>query len=421
MNFTREEKSAIKRGRKHFLAMATSYAFGAFNDNFFKQTTFLLAVAYSKDVLQGWATILFSVPFIIFAAWAGWFADRFPKRRIVVSAKLLELIAMGVGAFALITMNWWLMIAIVFLMGLQSTLFIPSLNGSIPELYPEKYVTNANAQLKLVTTIFILLGIASAGYALDYGRGKGDETGTVIVVALVVAFIGFLCSFGTVNTGKYNKKTKFPAAGPVNSVIDIKSYFQDKPLFLAMLMSTLFYFLSSLVLPLLNSYGLNELKYSTTNTSLMSVVLMVGVSIGAFIAAILTKKLPWTQVIAPSVSGFGAGLIMAAGATLCGDAVVYVLWSGLLLTGISGGVFLIPVTSFIQTRPAEGSKGRAISASNFLDFTGMLLAGQMFVSIEKWFKPSPSLTLMITGIVTMIVSIAIYRVVNSGIKVVVND
>ncbi len=419
MSFSSEEKRVIARGRKHFTAMAASYALGAFNDNFFKQVAFMLAVTYGHKDFQGDGTMLFSIPFIIFAAWAGWFADRFPKRRIVVSAKLLELGAMVIGAIALVTMNWWLMLGIIFLMGLQSTLFIPSLNGSIPELYPEKYVTTANAQLKLVTTIFILLGFGSAGFVLDYGRSVGNETGTAVIIILVIAFIGFLCSFGTVNSGKYNKKAQFPLTGPVNSIADIKGYFKDKPLFLAMLMSTLFYFLSSLVLPILNSYGLNELNYTKTETSIMSAALMLGVSIGAFIAAGLTKKFPWTQIIAPSVSCFGVGLIVTASAAITGTP-AWLLWVGLLITGTAGGAFLIPVTSFIQTRPEDGAKGRAISASNFMDFSGMLLAGKALHSIEKWI-PSPSTALMLTGIFTIGVSILIYRVINTGVKVAVND
>lgn len=66
---------------KAFGAMATTYCLGVFNDNFFKQAAMLLAVAAGLNHLQGWAAILFALPFILFAAQGGWCADRFPKKR----------------------------------------------------------------------------------------------------------------------------------------------------------------------------------------------------------------------------------------------------------------------------------------------------------------------------------------------------
>ena len=39
-------------------------------------------------------TVLFSLPFILFSAWAGWLADRLPKNRMVVWSKIMELAAM---------------------------------------------------------------------------------------------------------------------------------------------------------------------------------------------------------------------------------------------------------------------------------------------------------------------------------------
>ena len=59
--------------------MVTTYSLGVFNDNFFKQAAMLLAVAAGKSELQGTAAILFSLPFILFSAPAGWLADKFIK------------------------------------------------------------------------------------------------------------------------------------------------------------------------------------------------------------------------------------------------------------------------------------------------------------------------------------------------------
>ncbi|MGL1933360.1 MAG: MFS transporter, partial [Desulfotalea sp.] len=147
MNTQQENKNTIRTARGKFIAMASAYCLGVFNDNYFKQAAMLLAVSAGLSNLQGTATILFSLPFIIFASYAGWVADRFAKKRVVIAAKGLECVAMLIGAAGLIFGSWPCILAMLFLMGLQSTFFNPALNGSIPELYPEAYVAKANGVL----------------------------------------------------------------------------------------------------------------------------------------------------------------------------------------------------------------------------------------------------------------------------------
>ncbi|HOD33746.1 MAG TPA: MFS transporter, partial [Holophaga sp.] len=126
--------------RRPFLAMAASYVLGTFNDNFFKQAVMLLAVTQGQKELQGLAALAFTLPFVLLAAPAGWMADRFPKRTVVVGAKALETAAALVGLAGLVTGHLELMVGMVGLMGLQATFFSPALNGSIPELHPAEEV-----------------------------------------------------------------------------------------------------------------------------------------------------------------------------------------------------------------------------------------------------------------------------------------
>src|SRR5512133_1087842 len=133
-------RDQIRKARGKFLAMAVTYSLGAFNDSFFKQAACLLALAGGIGYLQSVVGMVFTLPFIFLAAPAGWLADRFPKRRIVIAAKCLEVTAMLCGAAGICLRNWWLILVMVATMGVHSTIFGPALNGSIPELYPADYV-----------------------------------------------------------------------------------------------------------------------------------------------------------------------------------------------------------------------------------------------------------------------------------------
>ena len=286
--YSPEIQAQIKKGRSRFIAMAITYFLGAFNDNFFKQAAMLLAVTAGLSGLQGTATMLFSLPFILFSAHAGWFADRFSKKNVVVGAKILELGAMLVGAYGIISMNWSFILAMVFIMAAQSTLFGPAINGSIPELYPKEYVTTANAVIKLVTTLAILAGIGLAGVALDqswYATAIPFGNLLVAILVLVVSGIGVLVSFGVVKRPAAGARESFPWLGPVHSLVDLYKVRKDRLLLTAISGDAFFYFISSIVVLVINVMGLTQLNLSQTMTSLLVVCLMVGVCAGSFLAA----------------------------------------------------------------------------------------------------------------------------------------
>lgn len=394
----------IRQARSRFIAMAVTYFLGVFNDNFFKQAVLLLAVAAGFSGLQGRATELFSLPFILFSAWGGWLADRFSKKRVVIGVKFLELGAMLIGAYGILTLNWTCVLTMVFLMGLQSTLFNPALNGSIPELYPPEYVTTANSILKLVTTVAILLGMALAGFALDLELVQTSIPFGRLVVAssvILIALFGVLASFGVYSRPASGGRAPFPWTGPLRSVRDLADLRRDSLLLLAVCCDCFFYFISLLAVLVINTLGLQQLGLSKSATSLLSVSLMVGVCLGAFAASKLTNDKRWTHVLGPGAIGMGF-CMLAAGllVQMVSDAPFWLLLAMLTGAGCFGGLFLIPVTSFIQIRPAADSKGKVIAAANFLAFSGMWCSGRIFTMMDA--QVQASVSMQILGVITAV-------------------
>ncbi len=393
----------VREARGKFLAMAATYFLGVFNDNFFKQAALLLAVVAGLSGLQGTATALFSLPFILFSAYGGWLADKYCKRQVIIGAKILEVLAMLLGAYGIYTMNWTWILAMVFLMGMQSTFFGPALNGSIPELYPPWYVTKANALLKLVTTVAILLGMATAGIALDqHWLDTEISFGRILVciVVLSVSLLGLVTAFRIKKMDRCGSHLPFPWSGPWVSMKDSINLRHDPLLLLAVLGDSFFYFFSLLAVMMINTLGISELHMSKSQTSLLAVSLMVGVCIGALIAARITSSKRWSFVLAPACFGMG---LCVLGAGVVASIAVSFQWLLLMLTlmgaGVCGGVFLIPLTSFIQVRPKNNEKGKVIAAANFCAFSAMLIAGKVFTFLDAIFLPSHNmLSLGGTGI-----------------------
>ena len=100
-NFVQENK------RSTFLWLNATQALGVFNDNLYK----LLVIAYligvegqlSAGKITATAGAIFTLPFLLFSAYAGKLADRFSKSKITVILKFTEIAIMLTGIFAFYT------------------------------------------------------------------------------------------------------------------------------------------------------------------------------------------------------------------------------------------------------------------------------------------------------------------------------
>ncbi|EKD36393.1 MAG: Major facilitator superfamily MFS_1, partial [uncultured bacterium] len=191
--------------------------------------------------------------------------------------------------------------------------------------------------------------------------------------------LGLAASFGVHSRPAAAKETPFPWLGPISSVKELFSICADRQMLTAFVADNFFYFLATIVVLTINTFGLGQLGFSQTATSLLSMSLMLGICIGSFIAARLVKMEQWSGLLYPSASGMAAGLFLA-GATVFLPASLHYPWLAAALTGtgIFGGLFLIPVASFLQVRPADAEKGRVLATVNFSGFIGILLANCIF-------------------------------------------
>jgi MFS family permease len=410
-------KTRIRQARAKFAAMAATYCAGNLNDNFFKQSAMILAVISGKAYLQSYATIVFMLPFILFAAYAGFCADRFPKRSIVICSKTLELAAMLSAAFAVYSLNWSLMIIALFILGLQATLFGPALNGTIPELYPPQYVPTANAIIKATTTAAILTGFASAGFVLDIKGELGLIPLSRIVVAslmIVIALAGLAVAFAVPKFPAASPDARFPWAGPLESVKMLYRLRKDSHLTIAIIGFAFFWFVGSLQILVINQLGLAQLGLSTTLTSALAVIELSGIAVGSFLSVFLSKGRKWFHhlvfaVVVMAVCMFLVTFVPYQPHVLRKPSLIFALAA----LGTAGGLFYIPLASFIQIRPAPDVKGRVIAAANFAADCGIIISGTVLYLLNRLgVKPSDCFGFM--GIMAVILAIWLFFALPKG-------
>ena len=403
-------KERIRKGRSKFAAMAGTYFVGVFNDNFFKQAALLMAVAAGRSEIQGYATIIFTLPFIVFAAQAGWCADRFSKRSVVIAAKILELAAMIFGALGVLYGDWILILVMLGIEGVQATMFSPALNGSIPELYPAEYVITANAIIRMISTAAILAGIAAAGFMLDIKGSVGQwpiNHAAVAGVVIGISVCGVLMSFGVAKFPAASPKAKFPWQ-PFETIKVLYATRLDSLLAISIAANAFFWFIGSLNVLAINELGLSQFGLSNSMTSVLVVAELVGIAIGGLLSVYLAKRIKWYRLLAPAAAVM-AICMMAVGAVpyFAESAKLACLLVALAVLGIAGGVFMIPLESFIQVRPAADRKGAIIAAANFAAFSGILLSGPT-LNLFNWQSITPSSDFAIMGAMAMAVAILLF-------------
>jgi MFS family permease len=375
--------------------MAVAYFLGVFNDNFYKQAILVMAVSAGRTGMQGLALSVFTFPFLVFAAPAGWVADRFSKGRVAICAKATELAAMMVGAVGICLSRWSLLLVMLGLMGTQATFFSPALNGSIPELFPRDRVTRVNGIVRLVVTVAILAGIALAGVAQDRpGTGwLGIENGRLATGAgaILVAVAGLLVSLAGARRPAADPRAPFPWSGPLVTLRNFAAIRRDSWLAFAVCGSVFIWFTGSLQILLINPLGLRQLGLGKTLTSALIVVQMLGVGVGGLSSARLAKGVRWHRVLAPAGAGMGlAMLALAAAPLLPGPVRLPGFFLLMALVGAFGGLFMIPVESFIQVRPDPARRGAVLAAANFAVFGGILLSGPLSSLLNALWRPTVS-------------------------------
>ncbi|MFM8706591.1 MAG: MFS transporter, partial [Planctomycetia bacterium] len=132
----------------------------------------------------------FVLPFVLLAWLAGWIADRYPKRAVIVWCKFAEVliaaaaaaaVAWGVrsgGMVAGLPVGLWLLLSTVVVIGCQAALLAPSVIGTIPETVPTARLSHANGLFAMVTLAATLAGSPwSQGGA---ARRSPSSTGTTV-------------------------------------------------------------------------------------------------------------------------------------------------------------------------------------------------------------------------------------------------
>ncbi|MCH9691347.1 MAG: MFS transporter [Gammaproteobacteria bacterium] len=183
--------------KRRFMPFLLTQFLGAFNDNIYKNSLMLMvafaaaeSLTFNSALFINLAAGLFILPFFLFSSIAGQLADKYEKSLMIRRIKLLEIAIMLLASVFILTQNYVLMLALLFLMGAQSAFFGPIKYAIIPQHLRENELVGGNALVEMSTFVAILAGTLGAGLLMEIPEAKYWIAGVVVLLAV----LGWLAS-----------------------------------------------------------------------------------------------------------------------------------------------------------------------------------------------------------------------------------
>ncbi|MBS0624702.1 MAG: MFS transporter [Verrucomicrobia bacterium] len=387
--------------RSFYLLNATQFL-GALNDNVYKLLVIYLLINVEGPAAAGtilsMAGAIFVIPFLLFSSGAGVLADRISKRTIIVYTKIMEVLIMLFGLAAVFFESAIGSYTALFFMATQSALFGPSKYGIIPELVEPKMVSKANGSMTSFTYLAIILGTFLASFITDI---TNKNFVLVAIFCIFIAIVGLLTSMGIRKTAPQNSTKKINPFFLYEIYQTLKFSWKVPHLVPAIFGSSFFLFIGAFTQLNIIPFAMQSLHLSEVGGGYLFLATAVGIAIGAVLAGQLSK-----DRVEPGLScitGFFISIFFIILYLFSWSLTITIITLALL--GIFGGAYLIPFDSFIQVNSPDEKRGQIIAASNFLSFTGVLMASffLFFISEELGLKAASGFAFM--GVLTFIVNI----------------
>jgi len=389
---------AAQRSERGFWALIVTQFQGAFSDNVLRYLllSIIVGMGLGKDHRESFvsmATLLFSVPFVLFSMTGGWLADRFSKRQITIWTKGMEITSMLVAIAGLATHRLPISLVALTFVATQAALFGPSKYGLLPELLPAKRLSWGNGVIELGTFLAIILGTVSGTGLAEHFQGREVYAG-YLLLALSVCGLATSIGIDRVPVAAPEKKFRINFVGDLWYQITLMR--RDPPLFLAVAGNTYFWFLGSLLSLTVFVYGPDVLHIGPSKTGLLSAAMAMGIGLGSLVAGYVSgNKIEYGLIPLGSIGMTVTGLFLGGmHHGIAGSAAL------LATLGFWAGFYAVPVNALIQHRPKEEDKGGIIAASNLLSFVGITLSSGVYYVFTKYIHLDPRGVIVAASLIT---------------------
>jgi LPLT family lysophospholipid transporter-like MFS transporter len=334
----------------------------------------------------GWITPLLKLSFTLFyvllAAFVGAFADSMPKGKVMFISNLIK-----VGGCLLIFAHVHPLLAYA-IVGFGAAVYSPAKYGILTELLPAEKLVAANGWVEGLTVLSIIFGTVMGG-ALVGDRlsavllgfdlpliDTGIETPTQAALCVVVGIYMLAALFNTriPDTGcVYGHQER----NPIKLISDFANCFsmlwKDKLGQISLGVTTLFWGAAQTLQFIVLEWANRKLHLTYEQSTSLVGVVAIGVAVGAIISA---RSITLRKSLSVIPVGIAMGVIVMLMTLVDSVKLAYPL---LILVGLLGGFFLVPMNALLQHRGhVLMSAGHSIAVQNFNENLSILTMLAMY-------------------------------------------
>jgi 1-acyl-sn-glycerol-3-phosphate acyltransferase len=407
---------------RRFWPIFTTQFCGAFNDNFFK-SALVLTVTFQGMSLAGLppeqlvalAGGVFILPFFLLSAVAGELSDKYAKARLIRVVKIAEIAIMGLGAVGFFTNNVIALFAVLFLMGVHSTIFGPLKYGILPELLQSDELVGGNALIETGTFLAILLGTIGSGALMALGMHGGR---LVAAGTMVVAIAGYLAS-RAIPIGKAAAPELVVSRGlfgPTRNLVRCAA--QERSVVYSILGISWFWLMGAIVLSVLPTLVKQDIGGTEAVVTYFLALFSVGVGAGSMLCKRLSARQLELGLVPIGSFGitvflFDASVALRRVGHRAGTTILQLMGSGsgvrltidLALFAVASGVFIVPLYTLMQERSNVAVRARVIAANNVVNAAFMVAGAALLAAL---FAAGASISLVFALLAALNLAVAIY-------------
>ncbi|HET7096761.1 MAG TPA: MFS transporter [Casimicrobiaceae bacterium] len=401
--------------------------FGAANDNIYKNALVIFVAFHAAaltsldpNTLVNVAGAVFIAPFVLLSATSGQLADKLEKSQLIRWIKLFEVAIMAIGLIGFWRHDLTILFTGLALMGVHSTLFGPVKYAILPQnLRPEELI-GGNGMVEMGTFVAILLGTIAGGLVVAI-----EGSGPILAgcVAFGVALAGYLVSRAIPHT---------PAVDPGLAINwnpfsetwrNLRLAQDNRVVWLSMLGISWFWFYGATFLAQFAGFARDILGGNEHVVTFLLALFSVGIGIGSLLCERLSGRrvelglVPFGSI---GLTLFAIDLWLASrnlqASGLAGLDVFFAQsahWrvaADLVLIGLFGGFYIVPLYALIQERSAPSHRSRIIAANNILNALFMVVSAGLAIGLLAVGLTIPQLFL-VTGLMNAAVALFIFDLV----------
>jgi len=362
-----------------FIAMVFLNAFVDLGHKIIIQNTvFKIYDGETQIILTAIVNGLILLPFILLFSPSGYLADKY-RKPIVMRISAIVAVALTLVITLSYYQGWfYLSFVMTFLLAIQSAFYSPAKYGYIKELVGQERLASMNAVVQSVTIVAILVSIFvfSILFELSLENKSFQNESEIInliapigwilvlvsIVEVVVAYRLPLHDKTTSNLDASNrfKATNYIKAGYLKQ--NLKILWNNQNIWLSIVGLSIFWGISQIVLASFPALAKEVLQ--SDNTILIQGILAcagIGIVIGSIIAGTKSKHFIETGFVAIGAIGLVVSIFF-----ITQFESAFMLALVVLIFGIFGGLFIVPLNSMIQFYAEDDKMGTVIAGNNWV-------------------------------------------------------